>query len=156
MPDTLTPAERSARMSRVRGKDTGPELIVRRLVHALGYRYRLHKKGLPGRPDVVFPGRRKIIFVHGCFFHRHPNPACRLARLPKSRLGFWVPKLEANRARDLRNEAALAVDGWRVLIVWECELPHKGELIRRLVGFLGPPGIPHPVRRLRVHDCRAC
>jgi DNA mismatch endonuclease (patch repair protein) len=93
MPDTLSPEARSIRMSLIRGKDTGPEIRVRRIVHRLGYRYRLHGKGLPGQPDLVFPRRRKVIFVHGCFFHRHPDPRCRLARLPKSRLDFWLPKL---------------------------------------------------------------
>lgn len=83
-------------MSRVRNKDTKPELMVRRLVHGMGYRYRLHRKNLPGRPDLVFPGLRKVIFVHGCFWHRHPDPSCRLARLPKSKLDFWLPKITTN------------------------------------------------------------
>ena len=103
--DTLSKAQRSERMSRVRGKDTKPELLVRRLVHGMGYRYRLHRRDLPGTPDLVFPGRRKVIFVHGCFWHRHPDPACKLARLPKSRTDFWLPKLEGNRARDIENAA---------------------------------------------------
>jgi DNA mismatch endonuclease (patch repair protein) len=90
--DTLTPKERSERMSRVRNKDTKPEMQVRRLVSALGYRYRLQYKKVPGRPDLAFPGRRKVIFVHGCFWHRHPEPSCPLARLPKSRLDFWGPR----------------------------------------------------------------
>lgn len=97
--DTLSPADRSARMSKVRGKDTKPELIARRMLHAMGYRYRLQAKDLPGRPDIVFRRRRKVIFVHGCFWHRHPDPECKLARLPKSRLDFWLPKLERNRER---------------------------------------------------------
>ena len=113
MTDTLTRAERSERMSRVKGRDTGPEWAVRRLVHGLGYRYRLHRKDLPGCPDLVFPSRRKVIFVHGCFWHRHPDPACKLARLPKSRLEFWVPKLERNRARDLHSQARLIDMGWQ-------------------------------------------
>ena len=140
MADTLSPKERSERMSRIRHKDTGPERVVRSIVHGLGYRYRLHAKGLPGRPDLVFRSRRKVIFVHGCFFHRHPDPECRLARLPKSRLDFWLPKLTGNRQRDLRNEAALAGDGWRVLVVWECELPHRKSLVTRISRFLGRPG----------------
>jgi DNA mismatch endonuclease (patch repair protein) len=138
--DTLSKAARSERMSRIRNKNTGPELQVRKLIHSLGYRYRLHKKGLPGRPDLVFPVRRTAVFVHGCFFHRHPDPSCQLARLPKSRLDFWLPKLEGNRARDERNIHLLNELGWRVLIVWECELKHKVELQRRISHFLGPSG----------------
>jgi DNA mismatch endonuclease, patch repair protein len=137
--DTLTKKQRSERMARIRHKDTAPELAVRRLVYSLGYRYRLHGRKLPGRPDLVFPARKRVIFVHGCFFHRHSDPSCRLARLPKSRLGFWLPKLEGNRARDERNIHALAEAGWRVLIVWECELSHKDNLIRSIITFLGPP-----------------
>lgn len=140
MPDTLSPAARSERMSRIRSKDTRPEKVVRSIVHGLGYRYRLHAKDLPGRPDIVFRSRKKVIFVHGCFFHRHSDPKCRLARLPKSRLDFWLPKLTANRERDLRNEAALIGDGWKVLVVWECELPHRKNLTTRINRFLGRPG----------------
>ena len=136
MADTLSPAERSERMGRVRGKDTGPEIAVRRLVHRLGYRYRLHRKDLPGTPDLVFPRLKSVIFVHGCFWHRHPDPKCALARLPKSRLGFWEPKLTANRERDLRNQAALAEAGWRILVVWECELGDKERLENKLEEFL--------------------
>ena len=116
--DTLAPKERSERMSRVRGKDTKPELIVRRLLHGLGYRYRLHARDLPGKPDIVFRGRRKAIYVHGCFWHRHPDPACKLARLPKTRQDFWVPKLEGNRQRDIENQRRLTEMGWEVLVVW--------------------------------------
>lgn len=123
-------------MSRVRGKDTGPEMIVRRLVHALGYRYRLHKKDLPGHPDLVFASRRKAIFVHGCFWHRHADSACKLARLPKSRQDFWVPKLEANAARDIKNQAKLREMGWDVLVIWECELKDRTFLQCRLESFL--------------------
>lgn len=101
MTDTLSPIERGKRMGLIRGRDTTPERAVRGLLHRLGYRFRLHPKDLPGRPDVVFRWRRKAIFVHGCFWHRHPDPSCRLARLPKSRLEFWGPKLEANRLRDM-------------------------------------------------------
>lgn len=127
-------------MSRVRGKDTSPELTVRRLVHALGYRFRLHRRDLPGSPDLVFPSRRKVIFVHGCFWHRHPDPGCKLARMPKSRQEFWEPKLEGNRARDLRNEAALRGLGWDVLTIWECELRDRASLENKVGTFLGPPG----------------
>src|ERR1700733_2301956 len=97
MADTLTRDERSERMALIRAKNTGPEITVRKLVHGLGYRYRLHGRLIPGRPDLVFAGRKKVIFVHGCFWHRHSDSACKLARMPKSRLEFWVPKLEKNR-----------------------------------------------------------
>jgi len=132
--DTLTVAQRSDRMARVRGKDTGPELVVRRLVHRLGYRYRLHQRDLPGRPDLVFTGRGKVIFVHGCFWHRHKR--CALARLPKSRGEFWLPKLEGNAARDTRNVRALRYLGWGVMTVWECQLRDTKRLTERIRRFL--------------------
>lgn len=138
--DTLTPEARSERMSRVRGKDTGPELVVRRLLHAMGYRYRLHCRDLPGRPDLCFPSRRKVIFVHGCFWHRHDENLCNLTRLPKSRLDFWRPKLEANRLRDTDRQAALRDLGWSILVVWECELSHKEHLRNIFATFLGVRG----------------
>jgi DNA mismatch endonuclease (patch repair protein) len=134
--DSLTKAQRSERMSRVRGRDTKPEFLVRRLVHALGFRFRLHDRRLPGSPDLVFKSRKKAIFVHGCYWHRHPDPNCKLARLPKSRLDFWRPKLEGNRERDLRNQSELDALGWRYLIVWECELMHIEQLENKLLGFL--------------------
>jgi DNA mismatch endonuclease, patch repair protein len=136
MVDTLTPSERSQRMSRVRSKNTRAELIVRRMVHGMGFRYRLHDANLPGKPDIVFRKRKKVIFVHGCFWHRHPVSGCHLARLPKSRVDFWVPKLTANRQRDIQNEHELSKAGWRVLIIWECELSSENELTRRLQRFL--------------------
>ena len=136
MADTLTATERSQRMSRVRGKDTSAELVVRRVVHRMGFRYRLHDANLPGKPDIVFAKRKKVIFVHGCFWHRHPSPKCRLARLPKSRLDFWVPKLTANRQRDVRNEGELSRAGWHVLVIWECELGNEEKLRERLQRFL--------------------
>ena len=133
-PDTLTPAERSERMGRIRGKDTGPERRIRALLTTLGFRYRLHYSKLPGRPDIALPGRRKVIWVHGCFWHRHPG--CALGRLPKSKLDFWKPKLEENRSRDLRNEAMVRAAGWDTLVVWECELSNESSLVARLKGFL--------------------
>src|SRR5690349_5159416 len=133
--DTLTREERSERMSRVRGRDTAPEGVIRRLVTELGYRYRLHGRKLPGRPDLVFARRRMVIFVHGCFWHRHGSARCRLARLPKSRLDFWLPKLEGNRQRDRRNESALRRAGWRILVVWECQLRDTVSLARRVRRF---------------------
>lgn len=108
-------------MALIRYKDTKPELRVRRFLHAAGLRYRLHDEKLPGRPDIVFPTRRIAVFVHGCFWHRHSDPACKLARLPKSRLEFWQPKLEGNAERDRGNLAALEAAGWRVVVVWECQ-----------------------------------
>jgi DNA mismatch endonuclease (patch repair protein) len=134
--DTLSPEERSERMSRVRGKDTGPEWAVRQLVHSMGYRYRLHARDLPGRPDLVFRKRRKVIFIHGCFWHRHPAAGCALARLPKSRLDFWLPKLEGNRERDERNRRALVKAGWKVLTIWECELNNAKRLRAAIRRFL--------------------
>ena len=136
--DTLSKAQRSERMSRVRGKDTKPELLVRRLVHGMGYRYRLHRRDLPGTPDLVFPGRRKVIFVHGCFWHRHPDPTCKLARLPKSRREFWLPKLEGNRARDVENMARLEELGWESMTIWECQLRDQEALEERVRRFLDP------------------
>lgn len=130
--DTLTRNERSERMARIRAKDTAPERSVRSLVHRLGYRFRLHRKGLPGKPDLVFVSRRKIIFVHGCFWHRHPDPRCKLARLPKSRHDFWIPKLEGNRSRDERAVEALKRQGWGVLEIWECQCK-KGEQLENLI-----------------------
>jgi len=132
--DTLTPKQRSERMSRVRSKDTKPELLVRRIVHGMGYRYRLHVRDLPGYPDLVFPSRGKIIFVHGCFWHRHGT--CRLTRWPKSKLKFWRPKLEQNQNRDRIVKGELRKMGWRVLVVWECQLTQTKTLAARLRAFL--------------------
>lgn len=123
-------------MARVRGRDSKAEMHVRRLVHRLGFRYRLHDKRLPGTPDLVFPARRKAIFVHGCFWHRHPDPSCKLARLPKSRLDFWRPKLEGNRARDLRHQQRLRELGWNFLVVWECKLSDSEQLENRVRALL--------------------
>jgi DNA mismatch endonuclease (patch repair protein) len=102
----------------------------------MGYRFRLHGPGLPGKPDLVFTPRRKVIFVHGCFWHRHPDPNCRLARLPKSRQDFWIPKLEGNRQRDVRNETALVALGWRVLTIWECQLRDEAFIRNEIGTFL--------------------
>jgi len=132
--DTLSPKARSERMSRVKAKDTKPEMKLRRLVHGLGFRYRLHRRDLPGTPDLVFPRRRAVIFMHGCFWHRHPG--CGLTRMPKSRVEFWRTKLEANRERDLRHQQALAELGWRVLVVWECELRDLDAVAREVEAFL--------------------
>ena len=136
MTDTLNAKDRSQRMSLIRGTNTTPELIVRRLVHSMGFRYRLHVKTLPGTPDLVFGPRRKVIFVHGCFWHRHRKQTCRLARLPKSRLDFWENKLEGNRLRDKRNKRLLRKAGWAILEVWECEMRNVETLKSRLRYFL--------------------
>jgi DNA mismatch endonuclease (patch repair protein) len=134
MMDTLTTLQRSERMARIRSRDTKPELAVRRLVHSMGFRYRLHARNLPGRPDLVFPGRGKIIFVHGCFWHRHGT--CVNTRWPKSRLEFWKPKLEANHARDIANRKALRSLGWKVLTIWECQLKNMGRTAETIKVFL--------------------
>jgi DNA mismatch endonuclease (patch repair protein) len=135
--DRLSPEKRSALMSTVRNRDTKPEMVVRRTLHALGYRYRLHRADLPGKPDIVFPGRKKIIFVHGCFWHGHKD--CKFAKPPKSRMDYWLPKLERNRLRDEDALAALQQRGWGVLVVWECEIKREpqDELATTLIDFLG-------------------
>ena len=135
MADVLSPAQRRYCMSRIQGKDTKPEMDVRRVLHALGYRYRLHARDLPGSPDLVFPARRKVIFVHGCFWHRH---YCRYGRVrPKTRSAFWEKKLEGNRERDKRNRQALRRQGWDVFVAWECQTKRHEDLLERLVAFLG-------------------
>ncbi|MDQ8698169.1 very short patch repair endonuclease [Hyphomicrobium sp. LHD-15] len=131
--DRLTKGQRSELMSRIRGKDTRPELLVRRLAHSLGYRYRLHGSKLPGRPDLVFASRRKIILVHGCFWHGH---TCKRGAPPATNRGFWTAKLKRNQARDLRNIRSLRQDGWRVLVLWECDMADPAKLRRRLRTFL--------------------
>jgi DNA mismatch endonuclease (patch repair protein) len=137
MSDNRTPESRSALMSRIGGRDTAPELTVRRMLHALGYRFRLHRRDLPGTPDVVFPSRRKAIFVNGCFWHAH---GCKIGKPPKSKRRYWTPKLERNRARDRENRHDLHALGWRSMTVWQCQIRNPGGLPRRLISFLGPPG----------------
>lgn len=116
---------RSAQMALIKARDTKPELKVRRALHAAGLRYRLHAKDLPGRPDLVFRSRRIAVFVHGCFWHQHPDASCKLARMPKSKLDFWRPKLEGNRQRDVRTRSELESRGWSVLEIWECQTGTK-------------------------------
>ena len=125
-------------MQAVKSKNTTPELAVRSLLHRMGYRFRLHRRDLPGTPDIVFPGRRSAIFVHGCYWHAH---GCRIGQPPKSRLDYWQPKLEANKARDRRKLADLEGAGWDVLVVWQCELRDTAALTERLGKFLGPSAI---------------
>lgn len=124
-------------MARIRGKDTKPEVAVRRLLHALGYRFRLHGRGLPGTPDIVFAGRRKAVEVRGCWWHRHSDPACPNRATPKTRPDFWQRKFATNVARDARNEQALAAMGWGLLVIWECEVRQGDDLAPRLIAFLG-------------------
>jgi len=126
-------------MRRIRSVDMGPEMRVRRLVHALGYRFRLHGKSLPGKPDLVFASRRKVILVHGCFWHHHGADRCLDSRVPRSNRSYWIPKLVANVARDQTNLQRLQSMGWDVLIVWECQTHDAAALAKRIVEFLGPP-----------------
>lgn len=138
MVDSVDQATRSAIMSRIRGKNTRPELIVRQLAFAAGYRYRLHVRSLPGSPDLVFSSRKKVILVHGCFWHRHDG--CPAARIPKTRVEFWSDKLNGNKARDERIRQELILAGWEVMVIWECQLSDLAILEERLRCFLGPPG----------------
>jgi DNA mismatch endonuclease (patch repair protein) len=136
MTDKLSPERRSKNMAAIKGKDTKPELIVRKLVHARGYRYRLHRKDLPGKPDLVFSPRRKVIFVHGCFWHGCEREGCLDARRPKSNTGYWNTKIEGNKSRDQKHLQSLQFDGWKVLVVWDCETNDAAALERRIVSFL--------------------
>lgn len=133
---------RSRIMRSVRQKDTGPELIVRKTLHSLGLRFRLHRKGLPGTPDIVLPKYSTAIFVHGCFWHRHPD--CKLASTPKTRQNYWIPKFEANIKRDARKLSELQAAGWKVRVIWECETRNSRDLQARLaVHFLGVQSAGH-------------
>jgi DNA mismatch endonuclease (patch repair protein) len=125
--------DRTANMRAIRNKDTGPEIQVRSLVHRLGYRFRLHRKDLPGKPDLVFASRRKVIFVHGCFWHCH---SCKRATVPKSNREFWANKLKLNKIRDRKTLMALAADGWDSLVVWQCELKDINRVASRVSAFL--------------------
>lgn len=150
MADKITPERRSLNMQAIGQKNTKPELAVRKLLHALGYRFRLHKSGLPGRPDIVLAARRKIILVHGCFWHGHE---CGVGRLPRSKLDYWGPKISGNRERDKRNEAALAALGWDVLTVWECDVRRPAGLAEQITAFLGPP-LQGKARKLVENELR--
>ena len=132
--DVYSPEKRSAVMRRVKGRDTRPELAVRKALTRLGARYRLHRPDLPGKPDIVLPGRRLALFVHGCFWHGHD--CARGARVPKQNRDYWVAKVERNRARDARNRKALAALGWRVETIWECDLQDAPALEQRLRALL--------------------
>ena len=123
-------------MRAIRSKDMKPELTVRRLIHGMGYRYRLHRHDLPGRPDLVFPARRKVIFVHGCFWHQHSDPDCNVAHTPRSNLDYWTPKLARTQKRDEANRVVLEAEGWDVLVIWECEVNADDGLDERIRDFL--------------------
>lgn len=133
--DKLSVERRSANMRQIKSKDTSPELLLRRMLHRLGYRFRIHRKDLPGKPDIVFPSRRKVIFVHGCFWHQHPG--CREGRVPGSRREYWEPKLARNQQRDSAAQTALKEQGWDYLLVWECELKDAAT-VKNATHFLGP------------------
>ena len=138
MTDKISTSERSWNMSVIRSTGMKPEMLVRSLVHRLGYRYRLHAKDLPGKPDLVFRPRKKVIFVHGCFWHQHAKEDCKDGRQPKSNTGYWAPKLARNVERDATNLAALKAAGWRVLVLWECDVLKGGSrLPERIRKFLG-------------------
>jgi DNA mismatch endonuclease (patch repair protein) len=142
MTDVFSPEKRSQVMRRVKGRDTSPERRVRRLLTRMGLRYRLHRRELPGHPDVVFAGRRVALFVHGCFWHGHD--CARGARVPKANADYWIAKIARNRARDIEVQRRLAEAGWRALVVWECELKDEAQLSARLAAELGvepPPAI---------------
>jgi len=133
--DNVDKATRSRMMSCIRGKDTKPELVVRSLAHRLGFRFRLHRRDLPGSPDMVFPARKKVVFVHGCYWHRHPG--CRLAYIPKSNVEFWSQKFEGNVIRDANALASLKERGWDPLVIWECESADLDNVAIRLSEHLG-------------------
>ena len=143
--DNLDPARRSANMARVRGKDTGPELRVRRIAHRIGLRFRLHRKDLPGKPDLVFPKYRLAVFVHGCFWHRHPG--CERASSPSTRIDFWAAKFAANVARDARQQEELARLGWNVLVVWQCDLKNQQAVATALVSAIKDSVVENPGRQ---------
>ncbi|WP_211464746.1 very short patch repair endonuclease [Collimonas silvisoli] len=133
MTDHVTKEKRSEIMRAIRGKNTTPEIIVRKLVFSLGYRYRLHGGNLSGKPDLVFPGRRRVIFIHGCFWHYHN---CSKGKPPKSNLDYWLPKLKENRRRDVRNQKSILSIGWKFLVIWQCELSDTVQLKKKIIDFL--------------------
>jgi DNA mismatch endonuclease (patch repair protein) len=136
--DKLSIERRRENMRQIRSTNTRPEKVLRQLLHRSGYRFRLHCKDLPGKPDLVFRSRKKIILLHGCFWHQHPG--CREGRVPGSRPDYWGPKLAKNIERDAAHESALAGEGWSVLVIWECELKSPEEVLKHAGTFLGPPG----------------
>ena len=137
--DNLTPEDRSWCMSRIRSRGMKPELAVRSMVHRLGYRFRLHRRHLPGTPDLVLPRHKAVIFINGCFWHWHPDPHCPIAGLPKSNLEYWKPKLERTRSRDQQHLVSLQADRWRVLVIWECELRNPADVLAKIAEVLAIP-----------------
>lgn len=135
MADNLTPAQRRACMQAIKGKDTTPERLVRSILHRLGCRFALHRADLPGKPDIVMPARRSVVFMHGCFWHGHG--CARGRRMPATNVAYWQTKIQRNRNRDRRTIAALCRAGWRVLVVWECETRNPVQVSRRLAHFIG-------------------
>ena len=148
MTDIVDSKRRSENMSRIKGRDTAPELAVRRTAHSLGLRFRLHRKDLPGRPDLVFPKHQLAVFVHGCFWHRHDG--CRYAYTPKSRVAFWTNKFAGNIARDQRNEEALRNLGWQVLVIWECETWNEESIRQRLAARVHCDALDSPGENRRL------
>lgn len=143
--DKISPERRSANMGRIRSKNTSPEIVLRRLIHGLGYRFRLHRRDLPGKPDIVFPSRRKIILMHGCFWHQHS--ACPEGRIPGSRPEYWVEKLKRNQVRDEANRTLLEQQGWKIFVVWECELKDAAAVTKAVKKFLGSTAPVSATRR---------
>ena len=136
MTDRISSYSRSRNMAAIKSKNTSPELLVRSIAHRLGYRFRLHAKDLPGKPDLVFRSRKKVIFVHGCFWHQHSSAKCRDGRMPKSNRSYWNPKLLKNAERDKRSLTALRALKWKMLVIWECETKNPDRLARILTKFL--------------------
>lgn len=133
MADIISKEKRSWNMSRIKGKNTKPEILVRKMLHKMGYRFRLHRKDLPGCPDIVIPKHKTAIFVNGCFWHRHPD--CRFAYTPKTRIDFWTKKFTENIKRDSRNQTELISQGWKVVVIWECETDNPDKLLNLLSGL---------------------
>ena len=136
MADTVTPKRRSEIMSHIRAKGMKPEILVRRLAHSMGYRYRLHRKDLPGKPDLANKKAKWAIFVHGCFWHQHADPGCKIARRPKSNREYWLPKLERNVTRDAEHQVQLRALGWDVLVIWECEVKAGPFFLKKATKYL--------------------
>lgn len=136
MADKLTKERRSENMRKIRSKNMKPEMAVRKLVHSLGYRYRLHGKGLPGKPDLVFATRKKVIFVNGCFWHQHTADSCLISRIPKSNQDFWLPKLQRTQQRDKEHLKNLKASGWDVLVIWECQIKDLSAVKKKIIKFL--------------------
>lgn len=134
--DTVSKAKRSEIMRAIKSRDSKIEKTVRQMLHRAGFRFRLHRKDLPGNPDLAFPGRKKIVFVHGCFWHYHPDPNCRISHRPSSNTDYWHPKLARTVARDARNIETLRQQGWKSLVIWECQIKNEETLFKRLVRFL--------------------